>query len=160
IYAGFLGQRYDPLCGECSPFTDKGVPTRDRAHPAELRGEPRVPYSVLEDGITLDRLHTRRTLVEQIDAHLRRADARPARAGFGRARQRAFDLLTSAQLKAAFDLEKEDPRLRDRYGRSLFGSSALVARKLVEAGVRFVNVFWDSYGQRFNLADYGWDTHE
>src|SRR5205823_2687811 len=79
---------------------------------------------------------------------------------FERTRDRAFDVLTSAKLRAAFDLERENPRLRDRYGRSLFGSSVLVARKLVESGVRFVNVFWDNYAPRFGVADYGWDTHE
>jgi uncharacterized protein (DUF1501 family) len=160
IYAGFLGQRFDPFCSECDPSTDPGAPTRDRAHPPEVRGAPRIPNGVLAGEITLDRLSRRHSLLDQIDAQMRRVDAQAALGGFGRTRQRAFDLLTSAQLRNAFDLEREDPRLRERYGRSLFGNSVLTARKLVEAGVRFVNVFWDSYGQRFNLADYGWDTHE
>ncbi len=75
-------------------------------------------------------------------------------------RQRAFSLLTSSKLKAAFDLEAEDPRQRDRYGRHLFGSSALVGRRLVEAGVRFVDVYWDGYSSRVPTGlDPYWDTH-
>jgi hypothetical protein len=159
IYGGFLGQRYDPFCSECTAYTDPGAVTKSRPHPAELRGEPRIPNGVLGDGLTLDRLQTRRGLLQQIDDHFRQADTQ-APDGFGRTRQRAFDLLSSARLKAAFNLEKEDPRLRERYGRSLFGSSVLVARKLVEAGVRFVNVFWDNYAPRLGVADFGWDTHE
>src|SRR5437016_13734726 len=67
--------------------------------------------------------------------------------------QRALALLTSTKLKSAFDLTTADPRLRDRYDRTLFGSSALIGRRLVEAGVRFVNVTWDFPG------DNSWDTH-
>src|SRR5262249_6783027 len=70
-----------------------------------------------------------------------------------RIQQRAFSLLTSTQLKAAFDLNTVPSSLRDRYDRTLFGSSALIARRLVEAGVRFVNVTWDFPG------DNSWDTH-
>lgn len=75
-------------------------------------------------------------------------------------RERAFSVLTSQRLRAAFDLDRESPQLRERYGGTLFGSSALVARKLVEAGVQFVNVLWDNYAPRLNSADFGWDTHE
>jgi uncharacterized protein (DUF1501 family) len=60
--------------------------------------------------------------------------------------------LTSTKLKQ-FDLSTADPKLRDRYDRTLFGASALLARRLVEAGVRFVNVTWDFPG------DNSWDTH-
>jgi hypothetical protein len=74
-------------------------------------------------------------------------------------RQKAFGLLTSAKVKAAFDLEKEDPRLLDRYGRYLFGSSALIARRLVESGVRFVNVTWDLFWDRIQIDYDAWDTH-
>jgi hypothetical protein len=74
-------------------------------------------------------------------------------------RQNAFGLLTSAKVKAAFDLEKEDPRLLDRYGRYLFGSSALIARRLVESGVRFVNVTWDLFWDRIQIDYDAWDTH-
>jgi uncharacterized protein (DUF1501 family) len=72
----------------------------------------------------------------------------------------AFDLLTSARVRSAFDLNREPPRLRDRYGRTLFGSSALLARRLVERGARFVNVSWDNFSNRFQVTKQVWDTHE
>lgn len=160
IYGGFLGQRYDPVCGECNPFYDAGANIRDRGRPAPLRGQPILPNSVLQEGVTLDRLDRRQGLLQQLDHEVRRLDGQASLGQFGRTRQRAFNLLTSTRLRTAFDLEREDPRLRDQYGRTLFGSSVLVARKLVEAGVRFVNVFWDNFAPRMQSQDYGWDTHE
>jgi hypothetical protein len=160
IYAGFLGQRYDPLCSECAPHYDAGVNIRDRARPAPLRGQPLLPNTVLQDGVTLDRLNRRQSLLQQLDRQARRLEAQAPLEQFERTRERALGLFTSARLRRAFDLEREDPRLRDRYGRTLFGQSVLVGRKLVEAGVRFVNVFWDNYAPRMQSQDFGWDTHE
>ena len=67
----------------------------------------------------------------------------------------AYALLGSARLRQAFDLDREPAATRDLYGMTLFGQAALTARRLVEAGGRFVTVFWDEYG----LAGTGWDTH-
>ncbi len=159
IYGGFLGQRYDPLCGEPNAFLDPDVKKNDRGRPPIIRGEPRVPHKTLPEGITLDRLNGRHDLLRQFEQQVRQAE-QSATTGYGRTRDRAFDVITSRQLRDAFDLDREEPRQRDRYGRSLFGSSVLVARKLVEAGVQFVNVFWDNYAPRLGVADYGWDTHE
>jgi hypothetical protein len=142
-YAGFLGQRYDPLFTECSPYIDAKEQVEKPWYPQVLRGVPRLPDSVLPEDITLDRLNARRSLARQLDDRLRehdRAAAPGGAANFERHRRRAFDLLTSAKLKAAFDLSREDPRRLDRYGRTLFGNSALIARRLVEAGSRFVTV--------------------
>jgi hypothetical protein len=160
IYGGFLGQRYDPFCGECDPHYDPGVNIKDRGRPAPLRGQPQLPSSSLQPGLTLDRLNGRQTLLQQLDGQTRSLESRAALQQFSRTQERAFGLLTSARLRAAFDLEREDPRRRERYGRTLFGSSVLVARKLVEGGVQFVNVFWDNYAPRLQSADFGWDTHE
>lgn len=158
-YAGFLGPRYDPLYTECSPYIDKDAPRESPGHPQVLRGAPRVPHSMLEEGLTIDRLNSRRSLLAQIDDQLRAAEGQPALDKFDRQRRQAFDLLTSQEAKAAFDLEQEDPKLRDKYGRTLFGESALVARRLVQAGVRFVNVTWDCYWDRLKLQYDCWDTH-
>src|SRR5919198_1849061 len=67
---------------------------------------------------------------------------------------------TSEPRRTAFDLDAEDPRRRDRYGGHLFGRSVLLGRRLIEAGVRFVDVYWDGYSSRVstNLDPY-WDTH-
>ena len=144
IYGGFLGQRHDPVCGECDPFYDAGVNKNDRGRPAVLRGQPLLPNGTLQAGITLDRLKQRQTLLQQVEQQTRGLEVQANQDGYSRLRQRAFSLLTSTKLRNAFDLDKEDPRLRDHYGRSLFGSSHLTARKLAEAGVQFVNIFWDN----------------
>jgi hypothetical protein len=158
-YAGFLGQRYNPLFTECRPYKDPGTPPDGPGKPQVVRGQPFIPNSVLGQEVTIDRLATRRTLLQQIDEGIRKAEAQPTLGSFDRTQQRAFNVLTSSKVKAAFNLDTEDPRLLDRYGRTLFGNSALIARRLVEAGVRFVNVTWDIYWDRFQLNYDGWDTH-
>ena len=67
----------------------------------------------------------------------------------------AYDLVGSPSLRRAFDLGQEPDETRELYGMTLFGQAALTARRLVEAGGRFITVFWDEYG----LAGTGWDTH-
>jgi hypothetical protein len=156
-YAGFLGKRYDPFFTECAPYIDH--PPEKQFEPQVLRGEPRIPNSVLAEGITLDRLSARQGLIEQFDDQLRQLDGQPALGNFDPFQRRAMNLLTSPRVKAAFNLDREDPRLRDRYGRTLFGASALIARRLVEEGVRFVNVTWDTFWERLKTQYEGWDTH-
>ena len=158
-YGGFLGKRFDPLCTECDPRNDNGAPAETPWHPQVLRGEPKIPNASGGEGITLDRLDRRRGLLGQFEDQLRRPGIAESYDLYDRNRRRAFDLLTSEKARAAFDLETVDPRLLDRYGRTLFGNSALIARRLVEAGVRFVNVTWDVYWERLKLQHDGWDTH-
>src|SRR5439155_10513669 len=96
------------------------------------------------------RLGRRRSMLGVIDALQRHADAQPA--AFDALDQHyraALNLITAPETKEAFAIGVEDPRLRDRYGRNRFGQSCLLARRLVEAGVRFVTV-----------SDGGWDTHQ
>jgi hypothetical protein len=157
-YAGFLGKRYDALYSECSPYIDKNGPADRPGYQQVLLGEPRLPDRVFPAEITIDRLHTRQSLLSQFDSQMRRFEGHSL-TDFDRQRQRAFSILTSSKVKNAFHLDNEDQRLRDRYGRTLFGQSALVARRLVEAGVRFVNVTWDSYWERLRLQYECWDTH-
>ena len=157
-YGGFFGQRYDPLFTECTPYRDPGPAPRP-GYPQLVRGEPRLPQSNLQPGITIDRLNQRRSLVSQVDEQLRRSESQPTLGNYSRVQHRAFDMLTSAKSRQAFDLSNEDPRLRDRYGRTLFGSSTLIARRLVEAGVRFVNVSWDLFWDRIQIDYDCWDTH-
>jgi Protein of unknown function (DUF1501) len=148
-YAGFLGTRYDPLFSEFNKTL-----VRKLSGANLLAGEPFLSKNTrLADGITLDALQTRESLLEQFNRQQRGLESDRALDDVNRIQQRALSLLTSTKLKCAFDLTSIDPRLRDRYDRTLFGSSALVARRLVEAGVRFVNVTWDF------PADNSWDTH-
>jgi hypothetical protein len=157
-YGGFLGKRFDALTTECAPYKDadaKPVPGK----PVTVRGVPHLPDSVLVPEVTLDRLDGRRSLLKQFDDGVRRAAASPVAGQFDRTQERAFGLLTSAKARAAFDLSTVDGRTVDRYGRTLFGQSTLIARRLVEAGVRFVNVTWDLFWDRVQIDYDAWDTH-
>ena len=156
-YAGFLGPRYDPVFTDCDPYTLSGPTARGQFEPEIVRGTPFLPNSNLGADMTVDRLQRRRSLVQQIDGQLRQLENSPLLAGHDRMQQRAFDVLAST--KSAFDLSSEDVRLVERYGATLFGNSALIARRLVQAGVRFVTVAWDLVEGVRLLDPTGWDTH-
>lgn len=160
-YAGFLGRRYDALTTECSPYYDKDSFAPSPGNPQIVQGMPLLPSTALEDGMTLDRLNTRRTLLAQIDEERRRLDdlAVAGLASWDKQQQQAFDLLTSSALRQAFDLSRETPQMVQRYGNTLFGNSTLIARRLIEAGVRFVNVTWDLFWGPVNVDYDAWDTH-
>jgi hypothetical protein len=153
-WGGFLGQRYDPLCTECTAYTDRPMKKSDDMQ--IVRGEPVFKDIDLPAGVTLDRLSQRRDLLQQFDDQVRLVEKSTKH------RKLAFDLVTSAKVREAFDLNQESDRIRERYGRSLFGSSTLLARRLVERGVRFVNVSWDNMRERFEFppSNQVWDTHE
>src|SRR5439155_2167575 len=70
--------------------------------------------------------------------------------------QRALNLIVSGRARDAFNLAAEPPRLRDRYGRNTFGQSLLLARRLVEAGTRVVEVIWPKVA---NSDNHSWDHH-
>jgi hypothetical protein len=151
-YGGYLGTRYDPLFSTCDPTFPKNIDAnKDFYDPSyQPMGDPKLPSLASE--LTLDALDGRRTLLQQLEAKAARVDAGLS-ARFDERRRQAFDLLLSAKARAAFDLSAEPPRLRDRYGRDINGSSVLLARRLVEAGVTFVTVHTESKGNGH------WDTH-
>jgi hypothetical protein len=157
-YAGFLGQRYNALTTECKPFADPGEKPSP-GKPSIVRGQPLLPNTAFDADLTLDRLNSRRGLLHQFDEKVRAIESTAAPASYDRVQQKAFDLLTSSRLKSCFDLSKEDPRRLDRYGRTLFGQSTLIGRKLIEEGVRFVNVTWDLFWDRIAIDYDAWDTH-
>lgn len=157
-HGGFLGRRYDPFCTECTAYVDN--PPDDIWSPQVVRGEPQLAHTELREGITLDRLQDRRRLVESLDGKIRSLESRRDFGNFPRDQRLAFEMLTSAQVREAFDLRQENDRTRDRYGRTLFGASTLLARRLVERGVQFVNVSWDNFSKRFEVSKAGWDTHQ
>jgi len=160
-YGGFLGKQYDALTTECMPFYDKDSFAPSPGTPQIVRGAPVLPSTSLEDGMTIDRLNTRRSLLSQIDTERRRMDqfASVDSSSYQRNQRQAFDILTSSAMRQAFDLSQEDPKMVDRYGRTLFGNSTLIARRLIEAGVRFVNVTWDLFWGPVNVDYDAWDTH-
>lgn len=97
----------------------------------------------------MDRVSRRRDMLAAVDRLQKKADLQPDAFGaLDEHFQTAMTMITAPETKRAFELEKEDPRLRDRYGANRFGQSLLLSRRLIEAGVRFVTV-----------TDGGWDTH-
>ncbi len=157
-HGGFLGRRYDPFCTECTAYVDH--PPDDIWSPQVVRGEPHLAYTELPQGITLDRLNDRRRLVELFDEQFRAQEGQRDLGNYPREQRLAYEMLTSAKVREAFDLSREDAKTRDRYGRTLFGASTLLARRLVERGVQFVNVSWDNYSKRFEVSKAAWDTHQ
>jgi hypothetical protein len=164
-YGGFLGPMYDPVSTE---FLGRGTKTAKKTLLEKVwedvepyRGitpESRFQLSSVTSRLpelTLDRLDRRRSLLDQIEAARPTLDSAIDRSGIDDQRAMAYSLLGSDRLRRAFDLDAERPETRERYGMTLFGQAALTARRLVEAGGRFVTVFWDEYG----LAGTGWDTH-
>jgi hypothetical protein len=122
------------------------------ANPFVVESDPNLPaYRVrnlhFAPELTFDRLGDRRGLLQSMDDTRRFHDRRTA--DLGEHYQRAFDLMTSREVAQAFDISREPTTNRDRYGRHTFGQSALVARRLIEAGVTFVTVNcvpWDHHG--------------
>jgi hypothetical protein len=157
-HGGFLGRRYDAFSTECTAYVDN--PPDDIWKPQVVRGEPTLQDMKLPDGLTLDRLKDRRRLVDLFDEEFRGLEGTRDFGNFPRQQRLAYEMLTSAKVREAFDLSQEDARTRDRYGRTLFGSSTLLARRLVERGVQFVNVSWDNFSKRFDVSKAGWDTHQ
>lgn len=130
-YATFLG-------GSANPFIVNSDPNQANF---------RVQNLTLAAGTTIPRLAERRSLLEKFD-HLKRV-ASPFMDEVDAHNQAAFDLLTSTTVRDAFSIDMEREEIRDRYGRHTFGQSALLARRLVENGVRFVTVNcvpWDHHG--------------
>jgi len=155
-YGGYLGSQYNPLFSVCDPKFVRTVDTnnlKDFYDPSLLPlGEPTLPQ--VEGGLTLDALDRRRSLLTQFDEQATALRSSQAAQVMGERQQQAFELLLSKEAREAFDLDREGMRLRERYGRDLFGSSALLARRLVEAGVTFVVIHAESKGNGH------WDTHE
>lgn len=123
-------------------------------NPFEVPGDPNSDTFTIRDvtppgGLSLTRFEQRRRALELLDTMPRKpeqyAGALEATDTFY---QNAFEVVSSPQTRKAFDLKAESSRIRDVYGRNYFGQSCLLARRLVESGVRFVTV-----------SDGGWDTH-
>lgn len=142
-YAGFLGPKFDPL--EMMAAAE----VNDRAaHSMEL-----------PQGWDAHLMQSRFGLLQTIESHERLMQQQGGKlAGLGQFREQAFRMLTSPQAKAAFDLSREADSLRDRYGRNEYGECFLLARRLIEAGVRLVTFVWYYVCPDGNVANV-WDNH-
>ncbi|HTI50292.1 MAG TPA: DUF1501 domain-containing protein [Planctomycetaceae bacterium] len=139
---GALGPKYDPWLLTCDPSApDFTIP--DLSLPAEL---PAL------------RFERRLSLLEQLSGHVDRLRDSAAIAGFNRQTQQALDLLGGDRARQAFDLSRESAAMRDRYGRTRWAQSLLLSRRLVEAGVPFVQVNWCRVDGEPNGGS--WDTHD
>jgi len=133
-------------------------------HPLVMRCDPtQLPMNI--DGLTQlrdvpeVRLHDRRGLLKQLDDHFAAGMGSAPVASWDHAHRKAFDLLHADTSRLAFALERESPALRAAYGDHKFGQSALLARRLVEAGTRLVQVNWPREGKAEVAGSPLWDTH-
>src|SRR5690606_22316266 len=121
-----------------------------------------APALELQQGMTGERVSSRRELLSAIDDARRQFEANERTVSWTRQQRRAFDLLSSSATAGAFDISKEPEALRERYGQNVNGMSLLLARRLVEAEVPFITVFWkedeDRLAKKCASAG-GWDTH-
>jgi hypothetical protein len=120
-----------------------------------------VPALSLEGDVGPDRLADRRRLLQTLDETSRKVDQTASVRTWTKQQEKAFSLLSSAKTKGAFDLTREPPAVRDRYGKSVNAMSFLMARRLVEAEVPFVSIFWHETPKLNELCKSGggWDTH-
>ncbi|MBI3837800.1 MAG: DUF1501 domain-containing protein [Planctomycetia bacterium] len=139
---GTWGKGFDPFLLSCSED-----------------GDVEVPALRLLDGLSPARLFDRETLVAELDEKRRGLDSVAARR-WTEAHARANALLTSAEARGALDLARESPEQRHRYGHTSFGQSCLLARRLVEAEVPYIQVNWSQYVELGPPPyGFGWDTH-
>jgi uncharacterized protein (DUF1501 family) len=139
---GSWGKIYDPFLVDCGED-----------------GSVDIPSLKLLDGLSPAALHDRGKLLADLD-RIRRTQDRSEFQKWDATSKRAFALLTSAEARKAFDLSREDEKTRDAYGRTSFGQSCLLARRLVQAGVPYIQVNWSQYAEAMTPnCDFGWDTH-
>jgi hypothetical protein len=148
-YGGYLGKRYDPFIANGATrlpiYTNVGVDT-GRTSGAD--------FFKLPAGLTQERLMDRRSLLSDVDQLRRKIDRSEAIEAMDRHGQDAVEMLVGRRAQAAFDISGEDARVRDRYGKHLWCQQALLARRLVEAGVAFVTI-----DLSYHTASGTWDTH-
>jgi hypothetical protein len=165
-HAAYLGGEHDPIVGEFRGKATRSIRRAAWGAPEDfpdphLGITPQSRFELaagtaLTDGMTLDRLNTRKSLLDQFDSSRYEADRSRTGRRLDENRGLAFSLMDSPKVRVALDLDREPAKLREQYGVTLFGQGCLQARRLIEAGCRFVTVVWDEFGQ----LNTGWDTHE
>ena len=128
---GTLGKAWDPFLVSCSD-----------------RGEVSIPTLKLLPKLNAARIQDRRGLMKQLDVERHKLDAAGVQ-DWGHAYQSAYGLLTSAGAREAFDLTQESKKTRSSYGRTTFGQGCLLARRLAQAGVPYIQVNWSEYVETF-----------
>lgn len=148
-FAGELGRRYDPFIAQQAArlpiYSLVGEDT------GQMTGAPLFSLSA---GLSAERLYDRRNLVRQLDRYHRGLDLSGSMDGVDYYTQQAVDMLIGQRARDAFDLEREPAAVRERFGKHLWCQEALLARRLVEAGVAFVTI-----DLSYHTASGTWDTH-
>jgi hypothetical protein len=142
-HASFLGKAHDPLLVLQDPNSSSFA----------------LPELSLPEGIPFERLQARRELQRLVDEQAKMLDYSEAARGLDGYYDKAIAMLQSPKLREAFNLSAEPAHVRDAYGRTTYGQSCLLARRLVEAGTKFVTVYFSDVigGKRTDSG--GWDTH-
>ena len=142
-HASFLGKVHDPLLITSDP------------NAADFQ----LPELSLPGNLSLERLEARREMQRLVDGQTKNLEQSAAAKGLDAYFDKALAMLGSTRVRQAFDLSSEPQEVRERYGRTTYGQSCLLARRLVESGVRFVNVYFSDTigGQSTEFG--GWDTH-
>ena len=164
-FAAFLGPAFDPVVAK---FEGKATHATKKSRPGEKvhevwdpfcgmqpDGRFRIDGTALAEDMTLDRLNSRRSLLAQFDDARARLARQVESSSFDRYRDMSYTLITGSKLREALDIRREAMANRELYGMTLFGQGCLAARRLIEAGGKFVTVFWDEVGP-YNTD---WDTH-
>ncbi len=139
---GTLGKTYDPFQVHCHED-----------------GRVDLPSLTLLEGLSPNRITDRKSLLSRLDEERRKLDSSKIE-DWNRQYQRAYGLLTNPSALDAFDLTKESQKTRDAYGYSTFGQSALMARRMVEAGIPYIQLNWSNAVEAITPNfDFGWDTH-
>lgn len=139
-HASFLGKPHNPF-----------LFTRDPNDP-----DFRLPELTLPGSISPERMESRKEVLKLIDGQSRLIEESAVAQGIDESYRKAVTMLTSKEFKKAFDLLDEPKKLRDKYGRTTYGQGCLLARRLVEAGVKFVNLY---FAEVIGGPKGGWDVH-
>src|SRR5215211_2797777 len=139
--AGFLGAAFDPYYFYQDP-----------------NAEIKLDDLTMRKEVSKERLDRRASLLKQVEAAMPEMEKAVASYALDSYYQKAFDLVSSGRARNAFDLAQEPANLRDRYGRHTFGQGLLLARRLIEAGTRFVQMNWPAVANGDPTRD-AWDTH-
>ncbi len=149
-HAGWLGRSFNPITTSIDKKTPEDNPYWRSCTDAELTFQ--IDGLVKSTEIPGNRVILRESLLGQFDSLRESLDKAPV-SSFSTLHQKAMALLTSDRTRDALDFAKEPEKIRDTYGKHLFGQSCLMARRLVEAGTRFVTVHYDC------CDGYSWDSH-
>jgi uncharacterized protein (DUF1501 family) len=139
-HASFLGKAHNPLFVNQDPN----------------KPDFRLPELTLPENLSVERLENRTDLLRIIDEQSELLETSLVAQGLDESYQKAVAMLTSPRFKQAFDLSKEPKAVRDKYGRTTYGQSCLLARRVVEAGAKFVNVY---FSRSIGGTGQGWDYH-